>query len=120
MPCAFNQDIKAVEPASDVDSTFLRMALQQRTAQFEKILETAAHGTLTINTADLLKIRLPLPPLNTQRAIVAEMEAEWRLVHANRELVRRMEARVKAAVDRIWEKACKRMDERTGIPSCRI
>ena len=45
---------------------------------------------------------IPLPPLETQRAIVAEIEAEQALVSANRELIRRMEAKIKAAIDRLW------------------
>ncbi|HMP12225.1 N-6 DNA methylase, partial [Hydrogenophaga sp.] len=45
---------------------------------------------------------IPLPDLATQRAIVAEIEAEQALVNANRELVRRMEAKIKAAIDRVW------------------
>jgi restriction endonuclease S subunit len=40
--------------------------------------------------------------LETQRAIVAEIEAEQALVAANRELIRRIEAKVKAAIDRVW------------------
>ena len=40
--------------------------------------------------------------LSTQRAIVAEIEAEQALVNANRELIRRMEAKIKAAIDRVW------------------
>lgn len=45
---------------------------------------------------------IPLPPLATQQAIVAEIEAEQALVNANRELIRRMEAKVKATIDRVW------------------
>ena len=37
-----------------------------------------------------------------QQAIVAEIEVEQALVAANRELIRRMEAKVKAAIDRVW------------------
>ena len=39
-----------------------------------------------------------------QRAMVAEIEieAEQALVNANRLPVRRMEAKVKAAIDRVW------------------
>ncbi len=48
------------------------------------------------------KRKFPLPDLETQRAIVAEIEAEQALVNANRELIRRMEAKVKAAIDRVW------------------
>nr|WP_315427702.1 hypothetical protein [uncultured Albidiferax sp.] len=42
------------------------------------------------------------PDLPTQRTIVAEIEAEQALVNANRELIRRMEAKVKATIDRVW------------------
>ncbi len=45
---------------------------------------------------------IPLPDLETQRAIVAEIEAEQALVNANRELIRRMEAKIKTAIDRVW------------------
>jgi type I restriction enzyme M protein len=69
------------------------------------ILETAAHGTLKINTADLLKMRIPLPDLSTQRSIVAEIEAEQALVAANRELIRRFEAKIKTTIDRVWSAA---------------
>ena len=46
--------------------------------------------------------KIPVPDLPTQRAIVAEIEAEQALVNANRELIRRMEAKVKATIDRVW------------------
>ena len=48
---------------------------------------------------------IPLPNLETQRAIVAEIEAEQALVNANCELMRRMEAKVNAAIDRVWGKS---------------
>ena len=40
--------------------------------------------------------------IETQRTMVAEIEAEQTLVAANRELIQRMEANVKAAIDRVW------------------
>ena len=42
------------------------------------------------------------PPLETQRAIVAEIEAERALVEASRELVRRFEAKIESAVGGVW------------------
>ena len=47
-------------------------------------------------------IRIPLPPLDVQRAIVAEIDAERAMVSANRELAARMEGRVREAVGRVW------------------
>ena len=42
------------------------------------------------------------PDLETQRTIVAEIEAEQALVNANRELMRRFETKIKTTIDRVW------------------
>ena len=55
-----------------------------------------------LNQARLRVIPIPLPPLETQRAIVSEIEAERGLVSANRELAERMEGRIAEAVGRVW------------------
>ena len=57
---------------------------------------------MNLNQGILSSLQIPLPDLPTQRAIVAEIEAERALVNANRELIRRMEAKIKAAIDRVW------------------
>jgi type I restriction enzyme M protein len=101
-PCAFNQDVKAIKPHASLNSTFLRVMLKQQEPQFRKILETAAHGTLKINTEDLSAITFPLPPLAVQQAIVGEIEVEQALVAANRELIARFEKKIQATLARIW------------------
>ena len=45
---------------------------------------------------------IPLPPLATQQAIVAEIEAEQALVGANRELISRFEKKIQSTLARIW------------------
>jgi len=55
-----------------------------------------------LNRNQLLSYAIPLPPLSVQREIVAELEAERKLVEANRELIRWMEARIKAKLDEVW------------------
>ncbi len=53
------------------------------------------------------QLQIPLPPLATQQAIVAEIEAEQALVAANRELITRFEQKIQAILARIWgEEAC--------------
>ena len=48
-------------------------------------------GTMNILSAKTVKnLRLPLPPLETQRAIVAEIQAEQALVDTNRKLICRL------------------------------
>jgi len=45
---------------------------------------------------------VPLPPLDAQRAIVADLEAERKLVDGNRELIARMEKKIQAKLAEIW------------------
>jgi restriction endonuclease S subunit len=55
-----------------------------------------------INIGDLRELQIPLPPLATQQAIVAEIEAEQALVAANRELITRFEKKIQTTLARIW------------------
>ena len=59
-------------------------------------------GQPQFNGNALIQVEVPLPPLETQHAIVAEIEAEQRLVAANRELVERFEKKIQAALARVW------------------
>ena len=60
-------------------------------------------GTMNILSLRVLRaLRIPTPSLETQRAIVAEIEAEQTLATANREIVTRMEKKIQAALTRIW------------------
>jgi restriction endonuclease S subunit len=102
LPCAFNQDVKAMMPNKQINSTFLRLMLKQEEPQFKRIIETAAHGTLKIGTDDLSQIRFPLPSLAVQKAVVAEIETEQALIAANRKLISRFEKKIEATVAQIW------------------
>jgi type I restriction enzyme M protein len=50
----------------------------------------------------LKESRIAVPPLATQQAIVAEIEAEQALVTANRELITRFEKKIQATLVRVW------------------
>ena len=55
-----------------------------------------------INQSIVERIPIPLPPLTTQQAIVAEIEAEQALVAANRELITCFEKKIQATLARVW------------------
>jgi restriction endonuclease S subunit len=55
-----------------------------------------------ITRQGLAPFAIPLPPLATQQAIVAEIEAEQALVASNRELVDRFERKIQATLARFW------------------
>jgi len=69
-------------------------------SQRDAIVSGAAQPQLPIRS--LIEARIPLPPLATQQAIVAEIEAEQGLVAANRELISRFEKKIQATLARIW------------------
>ena len=70
----------------------------------KQYLEEQAIGVTmkNLNQGILSAIQIPLPPLATQQAIVAEIEAEQALVAANRELITRFEQKIQATLARIW------------------
>lgn len=55
-----------------------------------------------LTTDQIREFKVPLPPLTTQQAIVAEIEAEQSLVAGNRELVGRFEKKIQATLARVW------------------
>ena len=59
-------------------------------------------GQPQFNGNALVQVKIPLPPLATQQAIVAEIEAEQALVAANRELITRFEKKIQTTLARIW------------------
>ena len=59
-------------------------------------------GQPQFNGNALKRVKIPLPPLATQQAIVTEVEAEQTLVAANRELVGRFEKKIQATLARVW------------------
>ena len=66
-----------------------------------KLLKTGG-GQPQFNGNAIKRVKVPLPPLETQQAIVAEIEAERALVDANRELITRFEKKIKDTINRVW------------------
>lgn len=62
-------------------------------------------GQPQFNGNVLVNVTVPIPDLDTQRAIVAQIEEEQRLVNSNQELVRLFDASMKATINRVWGEA---------------
>lgn len=85
-------------------SEYLVVALQSPDCRaFIKNHASGSAGSMPkINQSVVESIPIPIPPLDIQRQIVAELEAERKLVDANRELITRMEAKIKAKLAQVW------------------
>jgi len=75
-----------------------------KSRDFAEMIKTVGQGAniRNLSQAILSRVKVPLPPLATQHAIVAEIEAEQALVNANRELIARFEKKIQATLARVW------------------
>ena len=87
---------------SRVDNLFLKDILSSAEMQSKFDLQASGSTQRFIPLGFIRKLLIPLPPLETQQAIVAEIEAEQTLVAANRELIERFEKKISEAIDRVW------------------
>ncbi|RJP46351.1 MAG: restriction endonuclease subunit M/S [Anaerolineaceae bacterium] len=76
-----------------------------KTDFYRNILKQVGVGANINNLSQgvLKEIKIPLPPLEIQREIVARIETERAIVHGNRELIRLYEEKVKKVIERVWE-----------------
>ena len=99
-----NQAMTALLPTPRVSPYFLN-AILVAAKVYWKTVANSTRKDPNITKTDVLNFKLPLPPLATQQAIVAEIEAEQALVAANRELITRFEKKIQATLARIWGEA---------------
>ena len=98
-----NQAVCVVRPDSGlVDSTYL-MTLLNSLEFIQKLLgNSVENARANVSMGVLGSLTIPLPPLATQQAIVAEIETEQALVAANHELIIRFEKKIQATLARVW------------------
>jgi len=81
---------------------YLNCCLNTKAAkEFGIRVKTSGINQSNINAKILATFQIPLPPLATQQAIVAEIEAEQALVAANRELITRFQQKIQTTLARI-------------------
>ncbi len=85
-----------------VDNRFLKDLLDSAAMQDRFQRQASGSTQKFIPLGFIRKLEIPLPPLATQQAIVAEIEAEQALVAANRQLITRFEQKIQATLARIW------------------
>ncbi|WP_422372619.1 N-6 DNA methylase [Hoeflea sp.] len=101
----FQRHIALLRPSNEIMSGYLLHFL--RSPAGKKQGDEAATGVAqkTVSLKALREFQVPLPPIDMQSAIVAEIEAEQTLVNGNRELIARFEKKIDAAIARVWGEA---------------
>lgn len=72
---AFNQDVKAIVPAADINPRFLLYALWGHHDDLHKLVDEASHGTKRLRTELLARFPIPVPPPKEQRLISSALGA---------------------------------------------
>ena len=98
-----NQAVCVIRPnGALVNSTYLMTVLNSPDFIQKLLGNSVENARANVSMGILGGLTIPLPPLATQQAIVAEIEAEQSLVAANRELISRFEQKIQATLARIW------------------
>lgn len=63
---------------------------------------TGSAGQQRVPADFVREYAIPLPPLDVQRRVAAELDAERKLVDANRVLIARMEAKINTKLAEVW------------------
>jgi type I restriction enzyme M protein len=100
---AVNQACAVFQLKGDsLDPGYLYRVLQSRYEDLRRISDARGGNQSNLSAQVLKEYSIPLPPLVTQRVIVAEIDTEQSLVAANGELIARMEQKIQATLARAW------------------
>lgn len=75
VPITINQDMKAITPCARVDARFLVLLLRGLKDAIMPLIEEAGHGTRVLRTELWKGVKVFVPPLEEQLAIVAHVRA---------------------------------------------
>jgi type I restriction enzyme M protein len=97
-----NQAITALLPNEKVNPYFLNSILVS-SKEYWKQVANSTRKDPNITKSDILRFKIPLPPLEEQKQIVAQIEHEQSLVNANKELITIYEQKIKDEINKLWE-----------------
>ena len=102
IPLATNQGFKniIIEDMGRAIPEYVALALTKLVPAMQAQASGATYKEII--KSRFVELQIPLPPLATQQAIVAEVKAEQAMVDANWKLVERMEGRIATAIARVW------------------
>ena len=95
-----SQDSQGLIVKDEVNADYLVYILKDRVENFKKVSQGSTIQGVT--KKQLSEIQIPLPPMEVQQKIVAEIEGYQRVINANRELIEQMEGKIQTAIARVW------------------
>ena len=108
--CATNQNIAGLIPKiNNLDNHYLFFACQ---TIYNNFLRLGSGKFRLANLSFIREQKIPLPPLEVQKQIVAKIEEEQKLVEANKKLIEIFEQKIKERIAKVWGED-KKEDDKT-------
>ena len=102
-PIAFGAFMSVIRPNTRILDTYLLQCLRTKFA-YDFFIRNANTTTniSNLNLRTLAEYRIPLPPLEVQREIVAEIEGYQKVIDGARAVIERFERKIQAGIGRVW------------------
>jgi restriction endonuclease S subunit len=98
----FQRHIGLIRASAKINTRYLYYLLSSSFILNQADAAATGVAQKTVSLTTLRDFSIPVPPIETQKVIVAEIEAEQALVNANRELIERFEKKIQTVLNRIW------------------
>ncbi|MCV6637690.1 N-6 DNA methylase [Candidatus Albibeggiatoa sp. nov. NOAA] len=99
-----NQACAAFQLRSEILlNQYLFRILQVNYDNLRRVSENRGGNQSNLSAQTLKQYKIPIPPLETQTQIVAQIENEQALVDANKELITLFEQKIKDTIERVWQ-----------------
>ena len=103
-PTSFGAFMSVIRPSEDVLDVYLLHCLRTKFATdfFRRNANTTTNIS-NLNFSALANLEIPLPPLEIQREIVAEIEGYQQVIDGAYQTIATMEQRIQDTIARVWE-----------------
>jgi type I restriction enzyme M protein len=98
----FQRHIGLIRPSTKINTRYLYYLLSSSFILNQADAAATGVAQKTVSLTTLRDFSIPVPPIETQKEIVTEIEAEQALVNANRQLIERFEKKIQTVLNRIW------------------
>lgn len=103
LPALLNQRVARLRPATEkIDTEYLFYILNSNRFEQAAISNASGIAQKNMSTEWLKKYAIPLPPLETQKQIVAEFAEEQKIAAANKKLIDLYQAKIKSKLAEVW------------------
>lgn len=102
-PVSFNQDIIAINPVKNsLMPEYLFYYLKSTASDLIELGIKPGVTVQSFHNGFFKNLNIPLPNIETQRQIVAQIEKEQALVNANKELIQIFEQKIRERIAKVW------------------